>query len=93
MATDPDSASGPPAGIQACEAHLRPLILARNASGIRRLAEQHDVSNDELAAYVRGVLEAELADANPERIGPRFDIHTAQYITLAEWAERFLSSL
>lgn len=93
MADDSGSANDSAKGLRACEQYLRPLVLARNASGIRRLAEECEVSKEELAAFVRGVLDQELAEANPDRIGASFDIHTAQYATLEEWVESFLKSL
>jgi len=93
MTDDSGSASDPPKGLRACQPHLRSLVLARNASGIRRLAEQCEVSNEELAAFVRGVRDEELAEGNPDRIGAVFDIHTAQYSTLEEWVASFLKSL
>lgn len=80
-------------GLAACESLLRPLILARNASAVRRMAERHDVQPDELADYVRRVLEEEKEEGNPERLGPRFDIHDGEYSTLEEWVEGFVKSL
>ncbi len=80
-------------GLAACEHLLRPLILARNASAVRRMAERYGVENQELADYVRRVLEEEKEAGNPSRLGPRFDIHDGEYSTLEEWVEGFLKSL
>jgi hypothetical protein len=80
-------------GLRACEPHLRALVLARNASGVRRLVEQHEVPRGELEPYLRALLEEQVREGTPERIGPRFDIHTAGYSTLEEWVGGFLKSL
>jgi hypothetical protein len=80
-------------GLPACEGHLRTLLLARNASGVRQLAEEFAVPPDELAAFTRTMLEEELRPGIPDRLGPRFDIHTSAYSTLEEWAAGFLKSL
>ncbi len=82
-----------PKGLAACEDVLRPLLQARNAAGLRRLAEQQEVPRDEFEAFLRTLLEEELEEGNPVRVGPRFDIHTGGYITLEEWMSGFLKSL
>jgi len=90
---DPAEPSATPQGLDAAKASLRPLVLARNASGLEALAERCGVSKSELAAYVRGVVDEEVETGNPERLGPRFDIHTGEYVGLEEWAESCLKSL
>jgi hypothetical protein len=79
-------------GLKACEGHLRALMLARNASGVRRLAEECGVAREELAAFVRATLEEELRAGILDRLGPRFDIHTSAYSTLEEWVAGFLKA-
>jgi hypothetical protein len=83
----------PGQGLAACEELLRPLVLARNASAARRMAERYGVPPDELAAYLRRVLAEEKQEGNPERLGPRFDIHHGEYSTLEEWVEGFVKAL
>ena len=90
---DPVEPSATPRGLDAAKTSLRPLVLARNASGLEVLAERCGVSKGELAAYVRSVVDEEVETGNPERLGPRFDIHTGKYVGLEEWAEGFVRSL
>ena len=72
---------------------LRSLLLARNGSGLRELARSEGVGVDEVRAFVRRVVAEETAGGSQDRMGARFDIHTSQYKTLAEWADDLLASL
>jgi len=73
------------------QAMFRPLMLARNAAGVRRLAEELGVPREELEAFVREELERQRQTESEDRLGPRYDISTGTYSTLEEWAARFLS--
>ena len=70
---------------------IRQLILARNAAGVRRLAEEAGLSHDELAALLREELAAQMARGGEDRLGQRYDIATGQYSTLEQWGERVLA--
>ena len=83
MTTDSDGALD-------VRALIRQLILARNAAGVRRLAEDAGLPRDELEALLREELEAQLAHGGEDRLGQRYDISTGQYSTLEQWVERFL---
>jgi hypothetical protein len=73
------------------EVLLRQLVLARNGPAVRALAEEQGLSDEELARLVRGELEQELERGGEDRLGPRYNIQTGQYTTLAEWVEQLLS--
>ncbi len=73
------------------EALLRQMALARNAPAVRRLADDHGLSREELAAFLRQELARQQEEGGSDRLGPRYDVSTGEYSTLAEWVERVVS--
>ncbi|MFP4056481.1 MAG: hypothetical protein ACLF0G_06405 [Candidatus Brocadiia bacterium] len=72
------------------KAAIRRLLIARNASAVRRLAEDRGLSDEELARIAREVL-AEQQEVNTEdRLGERYDIHTGRYLSLEEFVDHLL---
>jgi len=74
------------------EEALRQLMLARNASAMRHLADDVGVADEELKAFVLDELERQKEHGGTDRLGPRYDVSTGKYSTLEEWVESFLSS-
>ena len=72
------------------ETLMRQMILARNAPAVRRLAEEQGLSREELAEQLREELERQAEHGGEDRLGPRYDISTGEYTTLAEWVERVI---
>jgi len=69
---------------------LRQLVLARNAPGVRRLAEERGLSREELAAFLREELERQQEHGGEDRLGPRYDVMTGEYTTLEEWVDQVI---
>ena len=74
----------------AYEVLMRQLIMARNAPAVRRLAEEEGLSRDELAALLRDELERQREHGGEDRLGPRYDIATGEYVALEDWVERVI---
>ena len=71
------------------EEALRQLMLARNASAMRRLANDQGMTAEELVAFARDELGRQTQHGGEDRLGPRYDISTGKYSTLEEWVARF----
>lgn len=84
MTAEPDDALDP-------RAMLRQLIIARNAPGVRRLAQGQGLSREELGALLREELERQRERGGEDRLGPRYDILTGEYTTLEDWVKRVVS--
>jgi len=72
------------------EARIRRLMLARNAAAVREVARREGLSRGQLAALVRRLLEEQLPGGGEDRLGARYDIHTAEHLTLERWVEQLL---
>ncbi|HPD17324.1 MAG TPA: hypothetical protein PLE19_20500 [Planctomycetota bacterium] len=72
------------------EAMIQQLMLARNGDAVRELAQRRRLSKSDVAALVRRILEEQERLGTEDRLGPRYDIHSGKYLSLAEWAQQFL---
>jgi hypothetical protein len=72
------------------EAKILRLMLARNAAAVREVASREGLSRGQLAALIRRLFEEQRPGGGEDRLGARYDIQTAEYLTLEQWVTLLL---